>query len=808
MNDIRALINRIDENQRKEELIQYLENVTLPRDGTELQAIINRASQGSSFTFNDSAAMQYAASIMAEKLGLPVIFYYNDQLLSSVSSATAARDNRDRPYSFTGGADRGNFQMPSERRSILTQAERGFLPPQLAEYLADRHEGRGNYWENAALIAQGREPVASVTDDDGNPTARFEDENGREGRWIYSTNNNRLKIRWSNGESRDYKDITLNREITGATSTQIIRGTRITTGAVVDFPPDISRNTDLVRLVTQHGIVTGDDPNALRSTDRQDNNAEVTPTSTNIPPSSTDQWSYVGRSLYRARTQEKATVEHLQRILTELGLDVGNNGVDGIYGPRTVQAVKILQKALQVAEDGDVGPNTTEALQNILSAKRRLKDNIATLLEAQYTEQQIAQMREDISAMMVFLDSIKGQSGGSLPQAYQEMQTQLAEIAAMSDEAVATKSAGETQVTAEPTGANANAASAADLARRATTQELTQETRELAEEGQRLVDEIKELLRKQGVMEDITFNSYISHVLLEAELQPLTPEEERQLTEKTARLKEILTRLNEISENPNVAGNFRNFIPEGEDIVGRVPIRYGGRNNVSPPASARPQDVTSQSGENPQGGGTPEMYQWTAEPLRMTAIPAEQGLASANQAITEFNGHAEAGDANPNDKSHWEQALAILNTDDRLDPNKIPQALKDAVQAKIAGSTSAEPEQTVDKLETARTYIRQLPSNGEFRPYSRWEVMTEFRQWLSANSPLTTEEATTIVNDIENRTGKDLQQWKQAIYDDPQNIASHISGRSPEVQGISDLVWVLTRLYTLLGRPIPRASAL
>ena len=67
--------------------------------------------------------------------------------------------------------------------------------------------------------------------------------------------------------------------------------------------------------------------------------------------------------------EEEEAILEIQTFLSDtLGLDVGRNGPDKIYGPRTVKAVKILQQAINkigdnsIKVDGDAGPMTISGM--------------------------------------------------------------------------------------------------------------------------------------------------------------------------------------------------------------------------------------------------------------------------------------------------------------------------------------------------------------------------------------------------------------------------------------------------------------
>lgn len=72
-----------------------------------------------------------------------------------------------------------------------------------------------------------------------------------------------------------------------------------------------------------------------------------------------------GRTLKSGMSGED--VKTLQGILTEsFGFSVGSKGIDGVYGSQTAEAVKKVQRKLQVAADGIYGPKTHNALMAYL----------------------------------------------------------------------------------------------------------------------------------------------------------------------------------------------------------------------------------------------------------------------------------------------------------------------------------------------------------------------------------------------------------------------------------------------------------
>lgn len=67
-------------------------------------------------------------------------------------------------------------------------------------------------------------------------------------------------------------------------------------------------------------------------------------------------------------------VSTLQRILTELGNDIGDSGVDGKYGPRTERVVKRIQRENGLDPDGIVGPKTEKLLLRLAREAKRERD--------------------------------------------------------------------------------------------------------------------------------------------------------------------------------------------------------------------------------------------------------------------------------------------------------------------------------------------------------------------------------------------------------------------------------------------------
>lgn len=120
---------------------------------------------------------------------------------------------------------------------------------------------------------------------------------------------------------------------------------------------------------------------------------------------------------------EKDAINELQTFLVNLGLNVGNNGVDGLYGRKTVAAVKKFQSAIKdLAVDGDAGPRTIQAISTVESDLLRMqelvdrhlsesftyKSNLARLLEADLTDAESAELQELIDKYKDFSTEFPG----------------------------------------------------------------------------------------------------------------------------------------------------------------------------------------------------------------------------------------------------------------------------------------------------------------------------------------------------------------------------------------------------------------
>jgi hypothetical protein len=68
-------------------------------------------------------------------------------------------------------------------------------------------------------------------------------------------------------------------------------------------------------------------------------------------------------------------VKRIQEALNGLGFDLGEPGIDGIYGPITTAAVKAFQEANGLIVDGILGPDTLAALDNVANKVDTLADS-------------------------------------------------------------------------------------------------------------------------------------------------------------------------------------------------------------------------------------------------------------------------------------------------------------------------------------------------------------------------------------------------------------------------------------------------
>jgi hypothetical protein len=144
---------------------------------------------------------------------------------------------------------------------------------------------------------------------------------------------------------------------------------------------------------------------------------EVTPTSGT--GSALDRFANSGKRGLSNNPEEVEAIEELQTFLVELGLDVGNNGVDGKYGPRTTQAVKDFQNSMPgLAIDGDAGPDTIRAIRELQTDLSRIqelidimnesaipftyKSGLAKLLERDLTREERTQLEDLLDKYEIF----------------------------------------------------------------------------------------------------------------------------------------------------------------------------------------------------------------------------------------------------------------------------------------------------------------------------------------------------------------------------------------------------------------------
>ena len=83
---------------------------------------------------------------------------------------------------------------------------------------------------------------------------------------------------------------------------------------------------------------------------------------------------------------QKPAITQLQQFLVNLGLNVGNNGPDGLYGRKTAAAVRRFQSAVStLATDGDAGPKTIEAIQKVYADLTRLQELVDKRLSESFS---------------------------------------------------------------------------------------------------------------------------------------------------------------------------------------------------------------------------------------------------------------------------------------------------------------------------------------------------------------------------------------------------------------------------------------
>ena len=92
-----------------------------------------------------------------------------------------------------------------------------------------------------------------------------------------------------------------------------------------------------------------------------------------------DEWQrdIDGRYLKRYKSNEKSHVKRVQKMLVALGYDVGQHGVDGVYGPDTADGVLKFQKDVfkdPMEWDKIVGPHTYTKLYEEITKEAKFHD--------------------------------------------------------------------------------------------------------------------------------------------------------------------------------------------------------------------------------------------------------------------------------------------------------------------------------------------------------------------------------------------------------------------------------------------------
>jgi peptidoglycan hydrolase-like protein with peptidoglycan-binding domain len=65
-------------------------------------------------------------------------------------------------------------------------------------------------------------------------------------------------------------------------------------------------------------------------------------------------------------------VADIQKVLQNMGFDLGSTGVDGVRGPYTSNAIKQFQKSAGITVDGDPGPETVKAMNQVVASDPKI----------------------------------------------------------------------------------------------------------------------------------------------------------------------------------------------------------------------------------------------------------------------------------------------------------------------------------------------------------------------------------------------------------------------------------------------------
>lgn len=120
--------------------------------------------------------------------------------------------------------------------------------------------------------------------------------------------------------------------------------------------------TDVIGKAIAEGIL-GKDINKENQSSQPSKSASVKPVPSRNPPNRSD--------ILFKKNDKGSAVRTLQQDLIKAGYSVGKSGADGVFGPATENAVRVLQKDYKLSEDGIVGVETRAALSKALEKKKK-----------------------------------------------------------------------------------------------------------------------------------------------------------------------------------------------------------------------------------------------------------------------------------------------------------------------------------------------------------------------------------------------------------------------------------------------------
>jgi N-acetylmuramoyl-L-alanine amidase len=178
----------------------------------------------------------------------------------------------------------------------------------------------------------------------------------------------------------------------------------------------VTAKTDVIGKAIAEGIL-GKDINKENQSNQPSKPTSVKPVPSRTPLNRSD--------ILFKKNDKGSAVRILQQDLIKAGYSVGKSGADGVFGPATEHAVRVLQKDYKLSVDGIVGAETRAALSKALEKKKKqpkLPDSAValypeTLINRGSSGKDVKRIQ---SALSIHVDGIFGAKTEAAVKAYQK----------------------------------------------------------------------------------------------------------------------------------------------------------------------------------------------------------------------------------------------------------------------------------------------------------------------------------------------------------------------------------------------------